>query len=371
MKTIAVSVSNDLSTDQRVQRSISVLEEMGYSVNFIGRQLPNSQEFKPNYQTKRFKLWFRKGFLFYANLNLRLFFYLLFRKPYSVYWSNDLDTLLPNYLVSRLYRKPLIYDSHEYFCGVPEIQDRPLVKWVWQNLEAWIFPRLKHILTVNDSIAKLYESDYGIRPKVLRNLGNALLPDNPKSRSELGLSEDVFLVINQGSGINVDRGMEEFFEALKLSDQDIHLVLVGKGDVIPRLKKQTEDPSLKGRVHFVNPLPYQEMLHYTLAADLGISLDKDTNINYRYSLPNKLFDYLKCGLPVLSSRVVEVRSIVEQNRIGRSVEVKPQAIAEALKELRIQGKSAYAEALNEAKSRYSWKEEQKVIRSLMLEIEAN
>lgn len=370
MKRIAVSVSNDLSTDQRVQRSISVLLEAGYSVNFIGRQLPSSQDFNPSYKTKRFKLIFNKGFLFYASLNLRLFIYLLFRKPYSVYWSNDLDTLLPNFLVSHIYRKPLIYDSHEYFCGVPEIQDRPLVKWVWRSLEALIFPRLKHLITVNDSIADLYEADYGIRPKVLRNVGNDILPESPKTRSELGLPEEAYLLINQGSGINVDRGMEECLEALQLSDEDVHFVLVGKGDVIPQLKKQVQATGLKNRVHFREPMPYKEMLHYTLAADLGISLDKDTNINYRFSLPNKLFDYIKCGIPVLSSQVVEVRKIVEQNEIGRSVEVQPEPIAEAIKSLKAQGKEFYSEALSKAQKRYTWQEEQKLIKALLLEIDA-
>lgn len=371
MKRVAVSVSNDLSTDQRVQRSISVLEDAGYSVNFIGRQLPNSQEFKPNYQTKRFRLWFTKGFLFYAALNLRLFVYLLFKKPYDLYWSNDLDTLLPNFLISRIYRKPLIYDSHEYFCGVPEIQGRPLVKNVWQGIEALIFPRLKQVLTVNDSIADLYERDYGIRPKVLRNVGNAYLPKNFKTRKELGLASDAYLIINQGSGINIDRGMEEFLEALVTLEEKVQLVLVGKGDVLPQLKEKAKEASLAGRVHFVEPLPYAEMLHYTAAADLGISLDKDTNINYRYSLPNKLFDYIKCSIPVLSSRVIEVRSIVEQFKIGLAVEVEPAALAAGVRAIKKRGKETYSDAFKAAQERFAWSEERKVIEALLLQIDAD
>jgi len=368
VKRVVISVSNDLVTDQRVQRTIAVLQEQGYKVNFVGRKLPNSANFRSDYQYHRFKLNFHKGFLFYAQLNIWLFFYLLFKKPYDLYWSNDLDTLLPNYLVSKIYRRPLIYDSHEYFCGVPEIQDRPLVKRVWKCVEAAIFPNLKWVITVNESIADLYEKDYGIRPKVLRNIGDSYLPETLKSRAELALPEDAYLVVNQGAGINVDRGMEEFLEALALMDSDIQLMLVGKGDVIPALKKRAQAPDLAGRVHFIDPMPYREMLHYTAAADLGISLDKDTNLNYRYSLPNKLFDYIKCGLPILCSEVVEVKSIVQNFEIGRASAVEPKALKEALLTIRAKGKSAYTENLKRAAKANNWEQEKTVIVNLLSQI---
>src|SRR5690606_1535603 len=133
MKKAVVSVTNDLVTDQRVMRTNEVLLQMGIEPTFVGRKLPESLDFKKNYPHRRFRLWFRKGFLFYANYNFRLFWYLLFHR-FDVYISNDLDTLLPNFLVATIKRKPLIYDSHEYFTGVPEIQNRPLVKKVWTSL---------------------------------------------------------------------------------------------------------------------------------------------------------------------------------------------------------------------------------------------
>ncbi len=369
MKRIAVSVTNDLSSDQRVQRSISVLRKLGYEVNFIGRILPESKEFNPDYRTRRFKLFFRKGFLFYAQYNLRLFFYLLVQKRYSIYWSNDLDSLLPNYLIAKLKGSPLIYDSHEYFCGVPEIQNRPLVKKVWKSIEAWIFPNLKYCITVNDSIADLYQQDYQIRPRVMRNISDSFIPCNPRSRAELGLPEQAYLVINQGAGINVDRGMEEFMDAMVLMPKDVHLLVIGKGDVLPLLKVKAKDLKLSERVHFVEPKPYQELLEYTMAADLGISLDKDTNLNYRFSLPNKVFDYIKCGIPILSSRVIEVKNLVEENGVGLTTTHDPQSIQTHLQQLRALGKPHFKEALEAASKKYNWEQEQKVIKDLIAQIE--
>lgn len=346
MKKAVVSVTNDLATDQRVQRSIAVLREQGYAVTFVGRLLPGSLAFDPPYEIRRFRLPFRRGWAFYASYNLRLFFFLLGR-PFELYWSNDLDTLLPNFLMARLRGKTLIYDSHEYFTGAPELQDRPLVRGIWRFLESWIFPRLRYTITVNESIAELYRRDYGAKPLVIRNIATCEVPE-PASRRELGLPEDAFLLINQGSGINRDRGMEETLEALSLLPSRFHLVLVGRGDVLDLLRERARKEGLEDRLHYFQARPYLEMLRITQLCDCGLSLDKDTNINYRYSLPNKLFDYFKCRLPVVVSPVVEVRSLVERYAAGEVTPVEARGISQALLKVEEQGRAHYLEGLNEA-----------------------
>jgi glycosyltransferase involved in cell wall biosynthesis len=363
MKKAVITVTNDLATDQRVQRSIALLREEGYSVTFVGRRLPGSMPFTPAYETVRFRLPFHRGWLFYASYQLRLLGFLLSRR-FDLYWSNDLDTLLPNFLVARLTGRPLLYDSHEYFTGAPELQHRPLVRGIWEALEKAILPRLHHIITVNESIARLYRNAYGVNPTVVRNLGDAYRPP-AASRSELGLPEAAFLLINQGSGINVHRGMEEALEALSLLPAEVHLLLVGRGDVLPQLRKQAVQLELTARVHFVPPQPYQELLRYTQAADAGLSLDKANNLNYRYSLPNKVFDYIKCGVPVVASPVVEVRRLVAHYGLGELTEVRPEAIAAAVKRLRRAGKAAYQAGLAQAARENNWAQERQRLREVL------
>jgi glycosyltransferase involved in cell wall biosynthesis len=363
MKKAVITVTNDLATDQRVQRSIALLREEGYSVTFVGRLLPGSMPFSPPYETVRFRLPFRRGWLFYASYQLRLLWFLCCRR-FDLYWSNDLDTLLPNFLVARLTRRPLIYDSHEYFTGAPELQHRSLVRGIWGALEKTLLPRLRHMITVNQSIARLYREAYGVNPTVVRNLGDDYRPP-AASRRELGLPEAAFLLINQGSGINVHRGMEEALEALKLLPAEVHLLLVGRGDVLPQLREQALQLGVTARVHFVPPQPYQELLRYTQAADAGLSLDKATNLNYRYSLPNKLFDYIKCGVPVIASPVVEVRRLVEHYGLGELTEVRPEAIAAAVKRLRQAGKAAYQPGLERAARENNWAQERQRLREVL------
>lgn len=368
-KKVVVSVTNDLVTDQRVQRTISVLLQMGYQVHFVGRQLPNSMPASFPYPFTRFKLWFNKGFLFYANYNLHLFWFLLWLKA-DVYLANDLDTLAPNALVAKWRKKPLVYDSHEYFTGVPEIQHRPFVKKVWITLEKWFLPKADAHITVNKSIAALYKEEYTIDFKVVRNIGNFPKLDKIKTRAELGLPQDAYLLINQGSGINVDRGMEELLDALPLLPERVKLLLVGNGDALPLLKRKAEEMSLNNRIIFIPKQPYAELLQYTLNADCGLSLDKDTNINYRYSLPNKLFDYINCGLPLVVSTLVEVAGIVEHYNLGVVVvNHNAKTLVEAIETIMKADKKTFAASLEKAARENNWAEEQKVLVEVFRAIE--
>jgi glycosyltransferase involved in cell wall biosynthesis len=284
------------------------------------------------YNTKRMSLLFEKGFLFYAEYNFRLFLFLLFKKC-DLLVSNDLDTLLPNYLVKIFRKKNIVYDSHEYYTGVPELEGRPFVRNIWLRIERWVFPKLDDIITVNDSIAQLYKDEYGKVLTVVRNIPSLQKKIDSKSKKEMGINEDKFILLLQGSGINIDRGAEEAVMAMRYIDNAIFYI-IGDGDVIDVLKKMIKGNDLEQRVVFIPKQPMDRLLQYTVHADLGLTLDKDTNINYRFSLPNKLFDYIHAGVPVLASSLVEVKKIVIQYDIGEIIDDhKPEHIAEKINHL--------------------------------------
>ena len=116
------------------------------------------------------------------------------------------------------------------------------------------------------------------------------------------------------------------------------VLIIGGGDAWPVLERMVKEHELEGRVRMMGKMPYARMMAYTRNADLGLTLDKDTNLNYRFSLPNKLFDYLNAGLPVLATDLPEVAGIVREFDCGSVIkEPTPEAIAGAVREIFING----------------------------------
>jgi len=364
-KIAVVSVINDLVTDNRVNKTCLTLIECGFDVILIGRELPSSLPLpKWPFTAIRMRLLFLKGPLFYFFFNLRLFFKLLFKKADLLY-ANDLDTLLPNYLVSKIRSIPLIYDSHELFCDVPELLNSPSKRKIWQRIESSIVPKLKTCITVNDSIAKIFEERYKVKFNVIRNISDAVEGFKPKAKSELGMPLDKKVILLQGAGINIDRGAEELIDAMQFIN-DAVLYIIGSGDVWKILEQKVQAQNLKEKVKLINKIPKAELMHYTYNADIGISIDKNTNLNYYYSLPNKIFDYLQAGTPILASRLPEIEKIITRYKTGDFIDShEPPAIAKKINEmLASQELSEYKANTKIAANELSWANEKQKLKTI-------
>ena len=354
MKRILISVTNDLTTDQRVEKTCEVLSEIGYDVLLVGRKLKKSLPIQRNYETIRFRLLFNKGFLFYAEFNIRLFIFLLFTKK-DLLFSNDLDTLLPNYIIGKLQNKKLVFDSHELFSEIPELVNKQQVKKVWLFLEKTIIPKLQNVITVSDSIKNHYHNLYGISAIVIRNIPKI------KKISQRNFEIDAKgkkVILYQGS-VNIGRGIELMIDTMALLDEYLFIV-IGDGDILEQLNEKVSNLSLHNKVKFLGKKTPEELKELTPNATIGMSLEEDLGLNYRYALPNKIFDYLHANVPVIVADLPEMRTLIKRYPIGEILtERTPKTLAKTIISMT---NNSYEKELKTAKKELNWsKEKEKLI----------
>lgn len=150
-------------------RICTSLSKGGYDVVLIGRRKRSSLPLKEQtFKQKRIFCFFEKGKLFYAEYNIRLFFYLLFMRM-NVICTIDLDTILPCLFASKIRNKLRVYDAHELFCEMEEIVSRPAIYKMWKAIERFAVPQFKHGYTIGECYAEEFKSMYNVNYNIVRN----------------------------------------------------------------------------------------------------------------------------------------------------------------------------------------------------------
>ena len=380
-KRIIVTVISDLVTDYRVHKTCQTLHENGYRVLLIGTQRRDSLRLKDrDYQVIRIKMSFQASLFFYLEFNLRLFFQLL-KHAGDIYLGNDLDVMAATLAIAKLKRKPIVYDSHEYFLGMAGMEHKPLRRLVWKFMETRVFLNVKYLYTVSESIRNQYRREYHKRMSVVRNLPllHTLGPELTEQERDWienidrMIPENKKLLILQGAGINASRGAEELVYAMLFLDaSEFHLLILGGGDVFEKLREIVNQNQLNEKITLVNKVPFAVLSHFTQKALLGFSIDKPFIPNHKFSLPNKLFEYLFAGVPVLASRLVEQERIINRYEVGSFIEDHhPEHIAKKIKEI-----FADPATLNQWKwnthrvrEELNWENESKIVLDIFKQVE--
>ena len=325
-------------------------------------------------------MWFGSSVLFYAEFNIRLFFR-LFREKADLFLGNDLDVMPATMLMARLKKKPLIYDSHEYFLGVEGMDQKPVRRNIWKIVETRVFSRSKYIYTVSESIRELYNNTYHKKLFVVRNLPLLYSREPELTAEEMGwiksidlkIPENKNLLIFQGAGINASRGAEELVKSMLFLDAaHFHLLIIGGGDVFNKLERMIDQNQLSEKITLVPKVPFAVLVNFTRKARLGLSIDKPSVLNHKYSLPNKLFEYLHAGVPVLASRLVEQERIINEYDVGGFIEDhRPEHIAQKIKEIFADPERLNRWKMNTSRVRQelNWENESKIIIDIFKQVE--
>ena len=354
-KRIICTVSNDLVFDQRMQRICTSLANNGYAVELVGRLLPNSRPVsRQNFLQTRLKCIFHKKWVFYAEYNIRLFFYLLFSKA-DVICGCDLDTLPAAWLAARCKKIQVVYDAHEYFTESPELIGRNFVQGCWERIENFLVPRVDAAYTVTESIAELFQKKYRKDFGVIRNF--------PYYRQPVKRQTAEKYILYQGA-VNLGRGVKEMLLVM-LQLENILFYIAGDGDSMEEIKSLVVQYKLEDRVKFLGKLNPEELRSVTDNAYIGVNLLENRGLNYYYSLGNKFFDYIQSQVPQVSIAFPEYIRYNEQYHIAEMVdELTIEKIVAAFKNV-LNDENRYRELRQNcipASKELCWeKEEQKLI----------
>jgi glycosyltransferase involved in cell wall biosynthesis len=355
---ITLLVSNDIQYDQRMIRIATSLQKEGYQIILVGRQ--KKTKIIPSYSFKTHLLsnYFSSGVLFYLEFNLRLFLYLCSRKREVIY-AVDFDTLPATFLYHIIYSKPFVFDSHELFTEVPELQNHKIKKWIWEMVGKYTIPSATFSMTVSESLAHYLSVKYGVNFVTIRNV------PLKKSIETIDIDERrknkwIYYqgMLHQGRGI-------DFLIKSMVELPTWTLILAGDGDTSEELKTLSKELGLEKQVIFKGMIQPEDLIDIAKNAWIGINLLENNSLSYYYSLANKTFDYFQARIPAIHIDFPEYRLLARENESIYLLEKIETADFVAIIKNIWENESLYknmVQASEQAAEKYVWEnEEEKLI----------
>lgn len=364
---IANVVLNDFTRDNRVLKITQSLVAEGYEVKVLALQGVNQpfKEIRDGYVVHRIPVLGKRlprgmlfGFFKFSEIALRIIWKW---RRLDAWHCNDIEAFGIGVLAQILNpRLKLLYDCHEFESernGKSDLERR-LVGW----MERRFIHRASTVFLVSPSIERAYHERYDSHglpvTRLLRNVPHSSREkpaDHVGLRQKLGLEPHDFVAIYQGA-LTLNRGVEQLLQAARTMEQaNIHLVFMGYGIFANEVQ---ETASQLPWVHFLDAVPYEEVLSHTSEADVGLLSVKPTCLSYRYCLPNKLFEYLLAGLPVLTNDLPDCRTLLDEYHAGLTVMPDTargwKEALEAVKEQQGHNSKLLAEGLARAQRELHW-----------------
>ncbi|MFD1451546.1 glycosyltransferase [Oceanobacillus sojae] len=282
------------------------------------------------------------------------------RGDYSIYHSNDLNTLPQGYVCSKLrFRKrKLIYDSHEV-----QTSRTGYDSGAYGKSEKFFINKIDSMIVENHTRAKYNEELYGFYPNVVYNYPfkqENKLQEKVDFREILNIPPEEKILLYQG-GIQAGRGLDKLIKAAPLFKEGT-LVFIGDGRIKPDLEKMVEDMDLSKKVKFLSKVPVEKLPAYTRNGCIGFQVLNNINYNHYSASSNKLFEYIMSDVPVVACSFPEIKKVVEGEDIGVCVDSHDyQSIANGVNYLLENPAERDKKAANckFAKEKYNWEKEKK------------
>jgi glycosyltransferase involved in cell wall biosynthesis len=269
-----------------------------------------------------------------------------------------------------------VYDSRDVYMESRNLATAPRVlRFLLSWFERRWARRMDRVITVNRAYARLLAARFGIEePAVVMNCPAAWTPPDPRPdhiRAALGLRPETAIVLYQGQFIS-ERGIEQAMDAI-LEVPGAILALLGYGDWEARFRARAAAPPYAGRVFLLSAVPPSELVTWTSSADVSVMPIQPTTLNHRYTTPQKLFESIAAGVPVVASDLPGMAEVVTEVGAGVLCDpTSPASIAAAIRQLlaapAADRAAMRARILRAAHDRYNWDAQVGLLRSIYDEL---
>ncbi|MCK5547884.1 MAG: glycosyltransferase family 4 protein [Thermoplasmata archaeon] len=364
MPKVVMLLSNPFRPDVRVHKEARTLVKNGYDVEIIAWDRDGKyprEEVIDGIKVTRYRRYVKWGDLLPTFLGLILFrfhaFLKLIRHPPDFIHCHDFDTLAPGVIAGKLESRIVVYDAHELY---PEMVANKLPPWavgMLKKCDSFLARRANAVICVSMPLAQYYGRRVPGQVEVVMNCPETGSPDTEKVdgiREKHDPGKDRFMVLYLG-GLDPGRMVDELADMFSGLENDFVLVMGGfgtlEGNVMSKAKASEN-------VHFIGRVRYDDALAYNSAADVLVAMYDPKNVNNRMGAPNKLFEAMMAGKPVLVSRDTYAATIAEEENCGIPVRYGSKGeTLEALEKLRSDKglyESLCRNSLEAAKKRYNW-----------------
>lgn len=366
---VLMLLMNPFTHDTRVHREASALAAAGHEVEVLALGRPGlpAREERSGYRVLRLSLRGRprRGRLLaplvkFVEFSLRARSHAAAVRPEVVH-AHDANTLTAGWLAARRVGAKLLYDAHELESGrsFAARQISGLYEGLTVGPEKAFIRRADAVVTTTDACAERLAGLYGIQsPVVVRNVADwDPPPRTDRLRAALGIPGDQRIALYEG-GVIAGRGIEAFLDAAE-GLTDVTPVVMGDGALLPGLREQADSGRWR-RVRFHPLVPMEELAAHVASADVGVVLTEPVCDNHRVNLPNKLFEYMQGGLPVVASDLPGLGGFVREHGVGEVVDPADAcAVAAAIGRMARDGepRRRALEAVARTAPRHHWNEE--------------
>ena len=320
MKKIVINFLGNMYYDTRTFNLYNSLEVKGHGVKFIGF----------DWLTPEFKTIKKKNISItkLSKTRFSIFFYLQFffsqlhsclTTKADIYFASDFFSLPACVITAKIRRAKVFYDSREIYTELPFHDEKPVLKKMFKILEKYLIKSVDRIFTTGEMDSQYLKKIYPVKETfLLRNFPLTKTDIIPIDfHNKFNIPDDSITILYQGIIVK-GRGIDTYYKAVQKM-VNLYLIILGGGEHLKFYNALANEMKISDRVIFAGKISQDEILNYTAGAFAGLSIIDNISVNNYYALPNKLFEYVMSGLPVIVNDLPQMQKVVNDHDIGEVI----------------------------------------------------